>query len=299
MDADDRRKAAQDLTANLSVNPENLYRPRDGDIIIVGPPKSGTTWMQQILHQIRTKGDESFTDIYDVTWNINNPARHWDFNLNAEQRYNPRIFKHHEAYGIIESTDKQKHIVIIRDPYDAAYSFSKFINGFFGGDKEISDEDMSEMMEMMHHDNASGNFLIISTWWEHRNDPNVLFLFYDDLKRDLQLVIKKISEFIEIPLTDEELRRVCYLCSFEYMAKHKETFQGETVIEQMSLCTGLEKWTPKVGMVRPDGGTIGQGLNKIGPKLKATVDKLWADTVEKSVGQKSYRDLYEQHGLFH
>lgn len=36
------------------------YDPRSTDVVIVGPAKSGTTWLQQILHQIRTKGDESF-----------------------------------------------------------------------------------------------------------------------------------------------------------------------------------------------------------------------------------------------
>lgn len=36
------------------------YDPRPSDVVIVGPAKSGTTWLQQILHQIRTKGDENF-----------------------------------------------------------------------------------------------------------------------------------------------------------------------------------------------------------------------------------------------
>lgn len=103
MDPKERRKFALDFYFNnkIIVNEDNLYRPRDGDIIVVGPMKSGTTWMQQILHQIRTKGDESFYDIYAVSWVILNPTRQLNYNLNADQKFTPRVFKSHEAFGVI------------------------------------------------------------------------------------------------------------------------------------------------------------------------------------------------------
>lgn len=86
---------------NSDDHPGVVYKPKDDDIVIIGPPKSGTTWLQQILHQIKTKGDESFNNIYDVTWWIPNPKLQISFNINGEQPYNPRVYKHHEAYGII------------------------------------------------------------------------------------------------------------------------------------------------------------------------------------------------------
>ena len=36
--------------------------------IVNGSAKSRTTWLQQILNQIRTAGDESIDAIYKVTW---------------------------------------------------------------------------------------------------------------------------------------------------------------------------------------------------------------------------------------
>ena len=39
---------------------------REGDVFISAMAKSGNTWMQQILHQIRSGGDEDFDDLYDV-----------------------------------------------------------------------------------------------------------------------------------------------------------------------------------------------------------------------------------------
>ena len=38
------------------------FKPRDGDIFSGAFPKSGTTWLDQILHQLRTEGEqETFT----------------------------------------------------------------------------------------------------------------------------------------------------------------------------------------------------------------------------------------------
>src|SRR5579872_5744493 len=42
---------------------------RDGDIVISVPPKSGTTWTMNIVHQLLTGGTADFRDIYqEVPW---------------------------------------------------------------------------------------------------------------------------------------------------------------------------------------------------------------------------------------
>lgn len=105
MDGNERRQHIMYklLSGTVQIDLTKVYRPRDEDIIIVGPMKTGTTWLQQILHQLRTKGDESFADIYGITWYINNNNHNLDFDLNAEQVCNPRIFKHHEEYGVVKT----------------------------------------------------------------------------------------------------------------------------------------------------------------------------------------------------
>jgi hypothetical protein len=40
--------------------------PRDGDIWISVPVKSGTNWMMNIVHQLVTGGDADFDSIYSV-----------------------------------------------------------------------------------------------------------------------------------------------------------------------------------------------------------------------------------------
>ena len=36
------------------------FKPRATDVLITTAPKAGTTWMQQILHQLRSGGDTSW-----------------------------------------------------------------------------------------------------------------------------------------------------------------------------------------------------------------------------------------------
>ena len=42
------------------------FVPRPTDVFVVSYPKCGTTWMKQIMHQLRSGGDMSYRDITDV-----------------------------------------------------------------------------------------------------------------------------------------------------------------------------------------------------------------------------------------
>ena len=41
--------------------------------------------------------------------------------------------------------------------------------------------------------------------WKHRNNPNLLFLFFEDMKRDLRGTIQKVADFLGKSLTKEQL----------------------------------------------------------------------------------------------
>ena len=58
----------------------------------------------------------------------------------------------------------------------------------------------------MTQDQLIGNpfFLHLEEAWEKRNHPNMLFLFYEDMKRDLGSVIDQVCKFLDSPLTKEK-----------------------------------------------------------------------------------------------
>ena len=65
------------------------FKPRSSDVFIVTPPKCGTTWMQQIVHQLRTGGDMEFGGINEVVPFIE-IAHDTHVDLEAEQKGSPR-----------------------------------------------------------------------------------------------------------------------------------------------------------------------------------------------------------------
>ncbi|HSE44758.1 MAG TPA: sulfotransferase domain-containing protein, partial [Gemmatimonadales bacterium] len=64
-------------------------------------------------------------------------------------------------------------------------------------------------------------------WWDRsQKDGNVLFLYFEDLKRDLPAIVRQVAGFLGVkPLTDQELQRVVEKCGFAYMQEHKNNFE--------------------------------------------------------------------------
>src|SRR5258708_22414986 len=89
------------------------FVPRLSDVIIASYAKCGTTWLQQMVHSLRTGGDLDFDDISRVVPWIETAAD-LGLDLGWAQRGEPRAFKNHLP-------DKQVpvdslYIVIVCDP---------------------------------------------------------------------------------------------------------------------------------------------------------------------------------------
>ena len=89
------------------------FQPRNTDVFVTSSPKSGTTWLQQIIHQLRTGGDMDFEDIADVV-PVVDFACDLQQDLEVEQKGFPRCFK---------------YIWPVREPCACAYSYFKMFEG--------------------------------------------------------------------------------------------------------------------------------------------------------------------------
>ena len=67
------KKLLTDFANNEHIRKRLDLVTRPSDVIIVGEKRCGTTWTQQILHQLRTGGDMSFDKIYHVVPWIESP----------------------------------------------------------------------------------------------------------------------------------------------------------------------------------------------------------------------------------
>ena len=101
------------------------FKPRETDVLIATPAKCGTTWMQNILYQLKSQGDDSFDTIYQVVpWLEAVKDRDEDEVLKSyENIENPRVFKTHCTYYQAPLDNNPKVILSTRDPRDVAVSF--------------------------------------------------------------------------------------------------------------------------------------------------------------------------------
>lgn len=58
-------------------------------------------------------------------------------------------------------------------------------------------------------------------FWKMRTEPNVLFLTFEDMKKDLKSVMKKTADFLGKNLTEEQYQLLSDHLAFQNMKKNK------------------------------------------------------------------------------
>ena len=96
-----------------SVKKGAAFRPQPKDVIISTASKSGTTWVQQICHSLRSRGDMDFDEIGTVVPCLEMAHDSGYEDLQKPQPYAPRMFKTHFAYDLCPK-EAGKYIVVIR-----------------------------------------------------------------------------------------------------------------------------------------------------------------------------------------
>ncbi len=207
------------------------FQPRATDVLITTAPKAGTTWMQQILHQLRSGGDPDFDSIYEVVPWIEFPVEGvaWQKRLAAfEQIADPRLFKTHCTYEQTPGVDMVRIVLTSRDPRDCCVSmYHHRMNMTDAACARIGITQPESFDAFFAQWMAYGAwFRNVAGWWPHRNNSNVLWLRYEDMKHDLGAAIDRLLGFLGWSLTDDRRERVLEYCSFGWMKRHADKFTG-------------------------------------------------------------------------
>jgi hypothetical protein len=207
------------------------FQARPTDVLITTAPKAGTTWMQQILHQLRTGGDPDFEDIDQVVpWlERQRPPRTWREVLeDFEQRDDPRLFKTHCTWEQTPGRETARIVLTVRDPRDCCVSFYHHLMDM--SETALTQDGLERPTSLdAHVDSWLGFgawFRNVASWWPHRQRSNVLMLRYSDLKADLFAGMTRIADFLGWPLSSEALERAAHYSSFSWMKAHSERFAG-------------------------------------------------------------------------
>ncbi|XP_023217206.1 sulfotransferase 1C3-like [Centruroides sculpturatus] len=237
------------------------YKAKPGDLFLVSYPKCGTTWMHHIVNLILHKG-QPFEDPLDLL------AYPFIEIVGAEyiEMTKPKAMRTHLPFSAIPFSPESKYIYTIRNPRDCCVSFYHFIKFLSISQKELSFHEFFEAF-------LDGNLLYgdyfdhLLGWYEHKNDDNVHFVTYEDLKKDIKAEILKIAKFIgeeyeKSILSDPKImENIIHYSSFDYM---KESSKKNIDVFFQKDKTWLENKNIPPGTMK-----IVQNLNKTGKDTKS------------------------------
>lgn len=262
---------------------------RPTDIVITPFGKCGTTWLQQIAHTLRTRGDMDFDDISRVAPWIET-STDLGLDLNAEQKANPRIFKSHlDARRMPRGG---RYINSCRDPRDALYSMYRFMEGWFLEPGAVSLDNFARETFIASGkalgSHGSDYWTHLLSWWQRRKDPDVLFLAYEHMKEDLATTIHKVALFMDITLDDELMTITMQHASLPFMQQHKDRFDDKIMRERSVQIAGVpaNSDSSKVRM-----GQVGEFRQQLSRDTVAQLDEIWRQRITAELGFDSYADL--------
>ena len=260
------------------------YKPDPTDVFIVTPPKCGTTWMQQIVHGLRTRGSMDCDEITRVVPWID-MAHDSGIDIYAPQVAHPRAFKTHSTMD--EVPKGGKYIVVLRDPKDALLSHYYFFEGFFFEKGSIDIETFAREHYMPGRD----IYKHITALWDQRNDENVLPLCYENMKADLPQTVERVAEFIGIPLDDELKEIVIRQSDIKFMQAHENQFEDHIIREKRSAVMRL----PADGQLsKVRDGQVGSAKLSVPENIKQELDEIWKNEITPKIGLNSYEDLRKE-----
>ncbi len=259
------------------VNPEIQQRVqwRDGDIVVSVPPKSGTTWTMNIVHQLRAGGDPDLDDVYrEVPWLELVPAPSVTpeeilSTFDAMPSHRRRAFKTHSGPGPLPyqapgSGKSVQYVVVVRNPDEVLASMYPFIRAhtaewfsLWGMDKEeIVPPDMGAYFEAFGKAMMPGAlFGFMAAWWPLRHESNVLLMHFSDMKRDHERSVRKIAEFLGFAPRPAQWKGVLEYTSFPWMKRHEHKFEIQKIAPVPILDTGAMVRKGRIGAASEDGVT--------------------------------------------
>ncbi|MGH7476893.1 MAG: sulfotransferase domain-containing protein [Longimicrobiales bacterium] len=206
------------------------YRPAAHDIFVVTQMKCGTTWMQHLVYEVlqRGAGDlvESGRALYAVSpWLEGLKSVPVEAAPLIGSERPSRVIKTHLPTRLCPFGPTARYIYVARHPVSCFASCADFLatnTGALGPDlAQLESWFCSEEMwwgPWPEH---------VAGWWQRaRQSENVLLVHFEEMKADLAGVARRVAAFLGMStLTDDEIGAVVRKCSFDYMQRHRTTFE--------------------------------------------------------------------------
>ena len=207
------------------------YQPAPEDIFVVTQMKCGTTWMQNVVYEILHRGKGTLVETGTAMYAVS-PWLEGRRSVPVEQapllgtERPSRIIKTHLPVILCPYDPAARFIYVARHPASCFASCVDFVRTNVGG--------MAPPMPLFEEWFCSKELMWWGTWTDHVlgwwrwsiEQKNVLFVYFEQMKKDLPAVVRQVAAFLGVtPLSDEEVASIADKCSFRYMQDHQEAFE--------------------------------------------------------------------------
>ncbi|XP_078489794.1 sulfotransferase 2A1-like [Ciona intestinalis] len=263
------------------------WTPWQNDVIVASFPKTGTTWVRHIVRLLYFRHDEK---LMKMTGGMAMPHIYLEtgiplkFELLDKLPWDRKVLSTHVPAALFNfekiRSAGAKVIYTIRNPKDQLVSWHKMMANVpmnrEGTDlkhqyplewEKYFDVAISGKQQMT---NIEGEYYMehLLSWYPHRNDENVLFVVFEDLKKDPLKEIRRIAKFLDVKISEDDLLKVAESSSFVSMKKEYH-------------------WTDKMKFFRK--GEVGDWKNHFTVAQSEKVDAL----VEEKLAETDIKFTYE------
>ncbi|CAL1689351.1 unnamed protein product [Lasius platythorax] len=251
------------------------FETRPDDTWIITYPRSGTTLTQELIWLVANdlNFDEAhqrplikrfpFLDlgliIEDDVFANDTPDEQKISKYSVEFVQNqpsPRFIKSHFSLDLlptVANNDDCKIIYVARNPKNVVVSWFNF-------QRDIKQIQYQGTFEQLCND-FMNDHTIWSPYWEHvktawaiKHKPNILFLFYEDVTKNLVENIKKVAAFFGKTYNDEQIAKLAEHLNIENFRKNPmvnqpapgQQMKPESFIRQGKTDSGGELFTPEL-----------------------------------------------------
>ncbi|PON79771.1 Sulfotransferase domain containing protein [Parasponia andersonii] len=264
------------------------FKSLDNDILLVSTPKSGTTWLKAIIFSLVNRS--TFPDTNHnhplLTTNPHVLVPFLELDLYIDTNHvpdlsaiskasfdRPRLFSTHLPYVSLPESVKTsacKIVYLCRNPKDIFVSLWHFTN-------RLRPESWGQNSMEESFDKFCNGVSLYGPFWDHllgywkvssetERPEKVLFLNYDEMRKEPFYHVKKLAEFVEFPFSVEEeangdVARILELCSFDNLSNLEVNKSGKL-------------WSGEENKAFFRRGEVGDWMNHLTPEMAEKLDSL-------------------------
>lgn len=259
---------------------------RPDDVWIITYPKCGTTWTQEmvwlLMHdldfdtakKVRLIERSPFMEFACFVSKNEKVTSIADTLTQTEKLQSPRCIKTHLPLQLLPEqlwTVKPKIIYVTREVKDVAASYyhhHRLMFGYTGSWEEFVNAFI-------------GGYVSFGSYWDHvlefwkiRNEENVCLNSYEEMRKDLPAVVKRVAKFLNRSINSEQLKQLCNHLSFDSMKNNPAvTLESETALfDNSHLEENVQPFIRK--------GQVGGWKSEFTPELAEKIDKWTAEKLK-------------------